>query len=103
MAINSTAVQLTWVAPNNMGPNEITGYSLSYQTAVGQVIPVDLDIGPDQRSFVVTDLEPGRTFTFRLSAKNVHGTGHPANSTVRLPGGEQELGMEVFHNIIMLD
>lgn len=88
--INSTAILLMWAAPNTTDPDEITGYCLSYKTSIGQVIPVDADIAANQRSVVVTDLQPGRTYTFRLCAKNVYGAGPPANLTIQLPGEEEK-------------
>lgn len=82
-------MQLTWTAPNNQGPNEITGFKLSYKTSAGQIVVVDENIGVDQRTFEVLNLQAGMTYTFRLAAVNVFGAGPSANLTVTLPpGGE---------------
>lgn len=90
--INSTSVELTWVAPNNQGPNEITGYTLSYKTSVGQIVVVDESIGVEQTTYEVFNLQAGMTYTFRLAAVNVFGAGPSANLTITLPGGEGEKG-----------
>lgn len=81
-----------WSPPNNTNPNDITGYSLFYKTSVGQVISVDMYIGPEERSAMITGLQPGRMYTFRVAANNTFGAGTPANFTLTLPGGEEELG-----------
>ena len=86
--INSTSVELMWVAPSNQGPNEITGYTLSYKTSVGQIITVDENLGVEQRTYEVIDLEAGMTYTFRVAAVNMFGAGPLANLTLTLPGKE---------------
>ena len=90
--INSTTVYLTWEVPENYSSNDITGFSLVYKTSVGQVIPVDTNIGPEVRSIEVTDLLPGARYTFRLSLLNQHGAGPSRNLTITLPGGGEQLG-----------
>ena len=100
--INSTSVSLTWEVPANYSANEITGFSLVYKTNVGQVIPVDTDIGPEVRSTEVTDLTPGSTYTFRLSLLNQFGVGPSRNITVTLPGGEEEIRKSNIRNEFML-
>lgn len=89
-----------WAAPNSTNLDAITGYCLSYKTNVGQVIPVEADIGRNQSSIVVTDLQPGMTYTFRLCARNVYGAGPSTNLTVQLPGGEGEKGKGISQAVM---
>ena len=90
--INSTSIELTWVAPTNLGPNEITGYTLSYKTSVGQIVVVNKSIGVEQTTYEVFNLQAGMTYTFRLAAVNVFGAGPSANLTITLPGREGDKG-----------
>lgn len=94
--INSTSVELMWVAPSNQGPNEITGYILSYKTSVGQIISVDENVGVEQRTYEVVNLEAGMTYTFRLAAVNIFGAGPLANLTLTLPGSEVSKGKNLM-------
>ena len=98
--VNPTSILLMWAAPNTTNLGEITGYCLSYKTNVGQVIPVNTDIRPNQSSIVVTDLRPGRTYTFRLCAKNVYGAGPSANLTIQLPAAEAEKGKGISQTVM---
>ena len=94
--INSTSVELMWVAPSNQGPNKITGYILSYKTSVGQIISIDENVGVEQRTYEVVNLEAGMTYTFRLAAVNTFGAGPLANLTLTLPGSEVSKGKNLM-------
>lgn len=86
--ISSTSVSLKWGAPNDFGPNELTGYRVTYVTSDGRLI--ELNFNNTIFSTNITDLRPDFAYTFAISALNEYGPSPQANITITLSGTNVE-------------
>jgi hypothetical protein len=65
---------LTWAAPSSTGGTPVTGYLVEYKASGGSWVTATSNTGSDTRSYTVTGLTGGTTYTFRISAINNAGT-----------------------------
>jgi len=72
-AENASAT-VRWTTPAN-GGSPITGYSVEVQTAAGAAVGALLPAAAGATSLVVTGLDPGASYRFRVQATNAVGTG----------------------------
>lgn len=66
--VNSTAIQLIWQTPDNIGGARVDNYTVSYQAGNGQTISIT--VSGQATSYTVGNLEPGTEYTFTVSAVN---------------------------------
>ncbi|XP_059210768.1 receptor-type tyrosine-protein phosphatase S-like isoform X4 [Centropristis striata] len=77
-AKSETSILLSWVAPAQTGQeNQITGYELMYKKRGGKEEP-PIRFEPTT-TYLLKDLKPFTTYTFRLAASSKHGVGAYTN------------------------
>jgi len=74
------SARISWTAPLNDGGQPIVGY-----TVVQDRTSQSREVGPDARSVVVTELEPGQSHVFAVLARNVLGPSAPAAANAVVP------------------
>nr|XP_006823016.1 PREDICTED: titin-like [Saccoglossus kowalevskii] len=76
--VDSTAMTLTWAAPDNDGGSPVTGYVIEKKDVTStRWVRVNKDIEIDT-TLRVTQLIEGTTYEFRVSAQNKAGVGKPS-------------------------
>ncbi|HZS74515.1 MAG TPA: fibronectin type III domain-containing protein, partial [Candidatus Nitrosotalea sp.] len=89
-AASSTQVNLLWSAPTDNGGSPITGYTIERSLDSGTTWnTISSNTGSTATTFSDTGLTPNTTYTYRVSAINVVGTGSASNiasatSTIQL-------------------
>ena len=79
-AVSPTRIDLAWVAPEYDGGAEIIGYQIevSADSAASWAV-LEASTGSTATAYSHTELPPGSTRFYRVSAINVAGTGEPSN------------------------
>ncbi|KAA3682313.1 uncharacterized protein DEA37_0008978 [Paragonimus westermani] len=79
-AFDKHGVTLSWKPPASDGGNPIQGYQIEKRTLNGEWKPATAGLvhGREAR---LSDLEPGQTYEFRVSAVNDAGPGRPSRAT----------------------
>ena len=81
-------VTVAWSAPASNGGSAITDYVVEYSSDAGATWSIFSDGVSTSLSATVTGLTNGIAYRFRVSAKNVNGTGSPSSaSATRTPTG----------------
>src|SRR5574337_1801282 len=81
-ATSSSQIDLSWTAPGSDGGSPITGYQIERSTDSGSTWSVIMsNTGSTATTFSDTSLAPNTTYTYRVSAINVVGTGSTSNTT----------------------
>ena len=78
-------VSLNWFTPATIGGGAITDYVVEYSTDSGATWTTFVDGVSTSRSAVVSPLTAGTTYTFRVSAVNIAGTGSASNTVIAIP------------------
>lgn len=91
--VGPTSVKVSWTAPTSDGGDSIDSYLLQYwDNPAGTGDHTDIVVSGTTRSRVVTGLLPGKTYRFKVHAKN--GVGYSpasAHNTVQLLAGARIL------------
>jgi hypothetical protein len=74
---------LTWQGPND-GGSPITGYKL-YRRAAGGSYALRATLGAATTQYSDTELQAGRTYTYKVAAVNARGTGAFSNEVTPVP------------------
>ena len=88
---------LNWLEPSNNGGSSITGYVVEYTPSGGS--PTTVNTGSSSASYLLTGLNNGTTYTFRVAAANIVGTG--SYSTVSSAVAPTP-GDSFFGNVVLL-
>jgi hypothetical protein len=96
---SSTMLTVTWDEPTNDGGDAITGYRIEHDISSAfnsLALTPDkdsIDVGPDERSYTITDLTAGTSYFVQVYAINDAGAGTPQTSSpefavpaLQLPG-----------------
>jgi hypothetical protein len=88
---------LNWLEPSNNGGSSITGYVVEYTPSGGS--PTTINTGSSSASYLLTGLNNGTTYTFRVAAANIVGTGSysTVSSAVAPTSGDS-----LFGNVALL-
>ncbi|MCE2398672.1 MAG: fibronectin type III domain-containing protein [Gemmatimonadetes bacterium] len=79
-AVSPTQIDLAWVAPEYDGGAEITGYMIEFSAdSADSWAVLEASTGSTLTEYSHTNLPPGSTRFYRVSAINVAGTGEPSN------------------------
>ena len=79
-AVSPTQIDLAWVAPEYDGGAEITGYMIEFSAdSAASWAVLEASTGSTLTEYSHTNLPPGSTRFYRVSAINVAGTGEPSN------------------------
>jgi hypothetical protein len=97
----NSQISLSWTAPASNGGSAITDYLIEYSSDAGANWTTFVDSISATPSTVVTGLTNGTSYIFRVSAKNVAGTGLPsADSSVAIPVAPFALTLALSANSI---
>lgn len=94
-------VSLTWTAPTNNGGSALTDYIIEYSSDSGSNWLTFSDSVSTSTSAIVTGLSNGTGYIFRISAKNIVGTGTASTSSSEaIPVAPFAVGLSLSGNSI---
>ena len=76
--LSDTTATITWTGPTDNGGAAITGYVVTPWVGTTKQAATRVGYAP---SATITDLPPGRTYTFRVAATNAAGDGAPSQAS----------------------
>lgn len=95
----NSQISLAWTAPASNGGSSLTDYLIDYSSDSGSNWTTFSDSVSTSTSLVVTGLTNGTSYIFRVSAKNVAGTGLPSTSSATVtPAAPFALGLTLNKN-----
>ena len=94
-ARDTSQIDLTWRTPDDDGGAEITGYRIEWSDDRSGWVDLVVDTESDDTDHIHTNLRPGTTRYYRVSAINSAGTGRPSlvatATTLDVPGAPRGL------------
>jgi len=78
-SVSSTQINLSWLPPLESYGQTLQGYKIELKNAPGDYQIIDDNTGNDTTKYVITGLNPGGTYTYRVSAVYVGTHSNPSN------------------------